>query len=73
VKLERFVASICWWELIRQSVDQSNLIKWSWIQCVKVNGLGVYSWTVTQPNSGTVTNVESDLVTTRKFLRRDSE
>jgi hypothetical protein len=29
---ESFIASVCWRELIRQSVDQLYLIKWSWIR-----------------------------------------
>jgi hypothetical protein len=61
---ERFIESICWSELISQPVDQLDLIKWSWMWCDKVSELGVYSWAVKQSNRGTVTKVESDLVTT---------
>jgi hypothetical protein len=61
---ESFIESMSWSELINQPVDQLDLIKWSWIRCDKINGLGVYSWSVKQANSGTVTKVDSDLVTT---------
>jgi hypothetical protein len=44
--------------------EQLDLIKWSWIRCDKISELGVYSWAVKQSNSGTVMEVESDLVTT---------
>jgi hypothetical protein len=41
--------------------------------CDKVSGLGVFSWTAEQPNSGAATKVDSDTVTTGKALGRDSE
>jgi hypothetical protein len=48
---ESFVSSVCWGVLIRQSVDQLYLSKWSWIRCDKVSGLGVYSWAAKQWDS----------------------
>jgi hypothetical protein len=43
---ESFIESISWSKLISQSVDQLDLIKWSWIRCDKTSKLGVYSWAV---------------------------
>jgi hypothetical protein len=40
---ESFIESMIWSELIRESVDQLNLMTWSWIRCDKISELGVYS------------------------------